>query len=320
MHKETFLLDRFSFRFLFLILLLFSYKINNSHNQPYFDRLSHQKSNVENIINKYTHRNHLKILTWNIYMLPFIGVMNNNSSRAESIGETLLYKDYDIIVFEEAFYSNSRKLIKKELGNIYPYMYGPTNPEKNYFETSSGVWVLSKLPLKLIKSIIYNKSKSFDAIANKGAVMLEGNFNDKLFQLVATHLQADEYNIIREQQMEQLSKELINPFKIKEIPQIICGDFNVNAKDTTEYKIMVNKLNVNNDWHFSVTNISFDEINNKLAATDKPAPKTLDYVFIGNDFIKIKINRALKKFMGNDSDGKKIDLSDHYALEADIVF
>ena len=48
--------------------------------------------------------------------------MNNNSTRAESIGETLLHLNYDIIVFEEAFYSNSRKLIKKELGNIYPYI------------------------------------------------------------------------------------------------------------------------------------------------------------------------------------------------------
>jgi len=320
MHKETFLLDTFSFRFIFLILLLFSYKINNSHNLPYFDRLTQQKNNVEKIIKKCKQRDHLKILTWNIYMLPYIGVMNNNSTRAESIGETLFHLDYDIIVFEEAFYSNSRKLIKKELGNIYPYIYGPTNPEKNYFETSSGVWVLSKLPLKFIKSIIYNKSKSYDAIANKGAVMLEGNFNGKLFQLFATHLQADEYSIIREQQMDQLKKELINPFKVKEVPQIICGDFNVNAQDTSEYNNMVSKLNVSNDWHFSMNNISFDEINNKLAATDKPSPKTLDYVFIGNDFLRIKINRALKKFMGIDSDGKQIDLSDHYALEADIVF
>ena len=129
--------------------------------------------------------------------------------------------------------------------------------------------------------------------------MLECNFNGKLFQLVATHLQADEYSAIRVQQMDQLAKEPIT-FKVKEVPQIICGDFNVNAKDTNECKSMVNKLNVSNNWRFSMNNISFDKKNNKLAATDKPIPKTLDYVFIGIDFIKIKFNRALKKFMGSD--------------------
>ena len=172
MNKNIFVTSKFGFKIIFLILFLFSYKVNNSLNKPYFDYKLRTIIIANFSLHKYKRKDNLKILNWNIYMLPYIGALNNNSERAEDIGNLLAKTDYDIIVFEEAFYSNARKLITKELGLEYPYKYGPTNPENNYFETNSGVWILSKLPLKLIKSIVFNNSKGFDAIAKKGAVIL----------------------------------------------------------------------------------------------------------------------------------------------------
>ncbi len=50
----------------------------------------------------------LKLLSWNIYMLP--GVISNlNGRRAEAIGKWLAASDYDIVVFQEAFCPDSWK-------------------------------------------------------------------------------------------------------------------------------------------------------------------------------------------------------------------
>jgi len=319
MCKSTLLLNKFVFRFIFIILFFFSYQIKNSHTQPYIDSSSSVKLSIDSR-NSLSQKENLKILSWNIYMLPYIGSINSNSSRAESIGEMLSYMDYDIIVFEEAFHSYSRKIILKELGKMYPFAYGPVNLESNYLETNSGIWILSKLPLKLIKSIEYIDSKGFDAIAKKGAVLLEGIWNKKLFQLIGTHLQADEYSNIRKKQINQLYNELVLPYKNDSIPQIICGDFNINAEDSFEYFYMIKRLNANNNRSFSLNNISYDEINNKIAIKDKPIPKTLDYILISNETLNVEIERNIIKLQGYNSDGFREDLSDHYALEANIKF
>lgn len=319
MNKEFFIIHRLSLRLIFIILFFFSFKIKDSQTQTYINSIQPYTIGF-NDSKPNTHlKRSLKILSWNIYMLPYIGSLKNNSTRAENIGEILSYLDYDIIVFEEAFYSKSRKLIINELAVLYPFMYGPVNPEKEFLETNSGIWILSKVSLKIIKSIRFKESKGFDAIAKKGAILLEGILGGISFQLIGTHLQANEYNNIRKKQMDQILKELINPYKEKDTPQIICGDFNVNAADSNEYLYMINHLNVKNDRLFSLNNVSFDELNNQLAITNKPIPKTLDYIFVGNNNKNVYIERCIKKFKGYNSEGKQIDLSDHYAIEANIT-
>jgi sphingomyelin phosphodiesterase len=253
-------------------------------------------------------------------MLPYIGAINNNSERAEAIGEVIFNMDYDIIVFQEAFSNNSRELILKELDSKYQYVYGPVNEEKKYWVTNSGIWVLSKIPLQFIKSIEFNDSKGFDAVANKGAVVYEGNWNGKIFQLVGTHLQANEYSYIRKRQINQLNNEILLPHKKDSVPQLICGDFNINTEDFFDYFYLINCLKVKNERYFSLENISYDEINNKLAEKDKPVPKTLDYILIGNETINFAIEKNIKRLYGFSSDGLKVDLSDHYAIEGVVSF
>ena len=76
---------------------------------------------------------------------------------------------------------------------------------------------------------------------------------------------------------------------------------------------------IKNDRLFSLNNVSFDELNNQLAITNKPISKTLDYIFVGNNNKNVYIERCIKKFKGYNSEGKQIDLSDHYAIEANIT-
>ena len=59
----------------------------------------------------------LSILSWNIKMLPGIYYDKHNkqkiAKRSKKITKEIIKKNYDIIIFQEAFNFNSRRIIKK---------------------------------------------------------------------------------------------------------------------------------------------------------------------------------------------------------------
>ena len=57
----------------------------------------------------------LKILSWNIQMLPRGVKGNNKAKRARIIAEELKQRHYDVIVFQELFYQRSRAILLKQL-------------------------------------------------------------------------------------------------------------------------------------------------------------------------------------------------------------
>ena len=104
-------------------------------------------------------------------MLPHIAMHTGQVERAKEIVETLKNENVDVIVFEEAFDRNARKIIREGLKNYFPYESG--NPAKNiFYKTNSGVWVLSKVPITIIKQIHFSNSKGCDKMACKGALLL----------------------------------------------------------------------------------------------------------------------------------------------------
>ena len=99
----------------------------------------------------------LRVLSWNIKMLPGIYLNKHNKQkiarRSKAISKEILKKKYDIIVFQEAFNFNSRRIIKKNLADKYPYIYKPLNYKLFSLKGNGGVWVLSKIPLKNTKEV-----------------------------------------------------------------------------------------------------------------------------------------------------------------------
>ena len=168
----------------------------------------------------------LRILSWNIFMLPYLSLFNNNASRAHEITEQLAKSDYQIVVFQEAFSLKIRQILKKKLIEKYPFQYGPVNKNHTPFRTNSGLMIMSKIPLRVIDQIQFANPKGFDAVAKKGAVLLEGEYNGSKFQLVTTHLQADNDNNIRVSQCLDIKNKLLNPYFSSDKTQLICGDFN----------------------------------------------------------------------------------------------
>jgi len=261
----------------------------------------------------------LKILSWNIYMLPLFNLLHGNCSRASIIAEKLYGSDYNIIVFEEAFDYRARRILKEKLQSKYPYIYGPANDSSFSFKISSGVWILSKIPLQKIKEIEYRKCFGFDAYARKGAVMFEGNWNGNDFQLVGTHLQADGYDEIRREQCREIAVSLLHKYAKPNVMQIVCGDFNIDKNDTANYHYMLKVLGVENGKLEGDLNTSYDEINNALAKRENGKKHLIDYVLIHNSHLIEYIQRKIsifRQYVGN----KCTELSDHYAIEATVRF
>ena len=69
----------------------------------------------------------LRILTWNIQMLPRWVIKKGQNTRAAWIIDTLLQQDVDIIVFEEVFDIGIRGRLRLALLPKYPFQVGVQN-------------------------------------------------------------------------------------------------------------------------------------------------------------------------------------------------
>ncbi|MGB1248294.1 MAG: endonuclease/exonuclease/phosphatase family protein [Chitinophagales bacterium] len=192
---------------------------------------------------------HLRILSWNIYMLPGIANLskqiekNQKRQRAVEIGEMISASDYDIVVFQESFFAPARRKLKKALKKAYPYMYGPINRGGFGLKTSSGIFIVSKIPLTELGTTQYRSCNGADCFAKKGAGLFEGEWNGKTFQILGTHLNAGGPQWIREEQYKQIADELLFPHQKMGVPQIICGDMNTHREDSDgKYETMLSAL------------------------------------------------------------------------------
>jgi endonuclease/exonuclease/phosphatase family metal-dependent hydrolase len=263
---------------------------------------------------------HLQILTWNIGILPSLSLFKERDDRAQAIANALRCTDYDIIVFQEAFTIYARNVIGQSLHDQYPYAYGPVNKSMLSLKVNSGIWILSKIPLKIRKEIEFTGSAGMDGFARKGAVLLDGLFYGAPFQLIATHLQDDAYpQVIREQQLTEIHEKLIKPYSQVDTPQIICGDFNTDEKMVENYKGMLSILDAEDGSIDGTIKITFDDISNDEFKSLHPDPRRIDYVLTRNSqlisWIKEKV-AVLKSRWGEN----KEYLSDHHGLEAVIEF
>ncbi len=259
----------------------------------------------------------LRVLSWNIKMLPGIYLNKHNKQkiarRSKAISKEILKKKYDIIVFQEAFNFNSRRIIKKNLADKYPYIYKPLNYKLFSLKGNGGVWVLSKIPLKNTKEVKYKKCSSTDCLARKGAILMEGVNKNINFQIIGTHLQSGSNWQVRQKQYHQLA-EILEKNKRNNILQIICGDMNCAMQDKNEYQNMINILqakNTNKNQGLKYSNYNKNKIIDYILTRDNNSNLLVKskIILIGEDWDVKKHNFP-----------KKMGLSDHLSLESIIIF
>lgn len=256
----------------------------------------------------------LRIFSWNIYMLPKFAKITGKRQRAHLIAASMQQRGDDILVFQEAFLGDARRIIGKELQAAYPHQYGPAN-RKFSIKTNSGVWILSKVPLKVLEEIDYVECEGFDdCFARKGALLLAGEFNGQAFQILGTHLQAGGPQAIRKSQLEEM-RSLLDRHKQPNVPQIIAGDMNTGHSDTAHYQEMVKIL----DAEDGPLEVQLPTVEggypNDLHNHGVRSFRVIDFIFYrGNGVPATTIERNMPSLTTRWS-RKHQDLSDHFPVE-----
>lgn len=255
----------------------------------------------------------LKILSWNIYLLPGIANISkqidksNKRGRAKEIAAFVSQSDYDVVVFQEAFFGPARRIISQQVEEAYPYQYGPINPSRMSLKTSSGIFVVSKTPLEIVETIQYETCNGADCFAKKGAALFEGKHNGKTFQILGTHINAGGPAWIKEEQFKMM-KTLLNDFQKLGVPQIICGDMNTSINDEINFKFMLETL--------GVEDIATNSEQKATTATDGAI---IDFIFLRAN--KSSLHPVNKEILWIKGEMQLIpllngNLSDHLAVSA----
>lgn len=262
----------------------------------------------------------LVILTWNIYMLPWL-IRNNQEKRAKAIGEVLKNEDIDVIVFQEAFHGHAYRIIKEEIKNKFPYQYGPG--KGGLFKFNSGIWIVSKHPILRSDSKKYKQKAHADRLAKKSAVFVEIEKNKQRFQVIGTHLQAQNYLLkfrkIRERQFDVI-KELCDKYLVKGIPQIIAGDMNTNKKEEHSYCKMIERLDADDgELCGEIKHTANDSENDIYTEPPTGTAELLDYILYRPNHTDSKvIKREAIRYRKPWFEWRE-DLSDHYAVKGFIL-
>lgn len=260
----------------------------------------------------------IKILSWNIYMLPaFLGC--GKTPRAEAIGQLLAESNYDVIVFQEAFHGKSRKIISRLLQPAFSFQAGPANHKLFSFRANSGIWIVSRHPIRYADEIIFSTRKGVDGFSRKGALLVELLIEGRRVQVIGTHLQNAGDDWLRHSQCVELSSRLLRPHEEIDVPQVVCGDFNIDRhRNTRSYEYMLQLLDVADGMPSGARRYTYDRVDNDLRTEPGQERDLIDYVLVrqapGTGFVERRI-RVFRHPWRRHS----VDLSDHFALEADIV-
>jgi len=262
----------------------------------------------------------LKILSWNIYMLPGIVKVKGRVARAAAIGRLLSQSDYDVIVFQEAFHQQARHQIHKYLDTVYRHQAGPANRKIFSCRTNSGLWIFSKYPIGASHAMIFKNRSGIDAFSRKGGLLAEIMVDHHPIQIVATHLQSSGRDWIRHSQCVEFYHKLLKAYGRPNVPQIICGDFNINKKNEDGYGQMLQILKAS-DGELSGPNFySFDPMENDLKKNETGSPHLIDYILLRNNdqntvtFLRREIKTLRRPWCKHHA-----DLSDHFAMEAELL-
>lgn len=259
----------------------------------------------------------IKVLSWNIYMLPgFLGV--GKTERSDAIGTVLRSGEYDVIVFQEAFFTGARNKIRELLKPVYPFEAGPANARPFSLRTNSGLWIWSKFPIVAQHEIVFRTRYGIDAMSRKGGLLVELDVSGSRIQILATHLQNSGEADLKQLQCVELFTRLLQREQREGVPQLICGDFNVDRYDAPDaYRSMLSRLDAC-DAELAPGSFTYDRQTNDLGVEPGAKRELIDFIFVRENESSIKrLHYAVKIFKGQ-WHARHQDLSDHYAIETEV--
>lgn len=260
----------------------------------------------------------IKIASWNIQMIPKIYAPFTNLARKKQkvrtpkIIQYLNSTNFDVVVLQEVFDKPISNKFKDDLKINYPFCLTPQKEGFN-LKLSSGVMILSRHPLELVKHVIFDVSKKIDKGAQKGCSLVKININGRDIFLAGTHLDSKSHNS-RSLQYQITNEEILTPFLNDSIPLLFAGDFNTDFK-SSQYDSMMSSFKLKNFELNDDRPYTFDEFN---SWNNKGYKSWIDFIlFQENKNIKVinqYILRPVMKFKN-----AKMDLADHYQIVIEAV-
>ncbi|QUM89086.1 sphingomyelin phosphodiesterase [Moritella sp. 36] len=238
-----------------------------------------------------------KIMSYNVYMLSSTLFHTSQTKRAELLTQSNIFDITDIVSFNEAFDNESSQIISDGLKERFPYytpvlgrqINGWDNTDGNWSPSTpedGGVFMMSRYPIIYKAQHIFSNACGADGLSQKGFVYIKIKKDNKLFHIIATHVQADDPGCsnpasIRAQQFEEITQYIAQQNIPNNEMVIIAGDLNV-VKNSTEFNSMLLALNSSEPDSFAGADYSWDPTVNALAYDSYPNLKgqLLDYILV----------------------------------------
>ncbi len=259
----------------------------------------------------------LKILSWNLYLVPWPIHRTLQDERTEAIASQLLISNYDVIFFQELFLEKHKDILWEKLKSKFPNESARFKGRGLHF-VGSGLWAISKYPMKVIDHTYFSDCSGSDCLASKAAVMMEIQLPNRIIQVINTHLQAwsgEENNKVRRSQLSQI-KKMMEKNKVEHSIQIAVGDFNIRHNDLPHYKDLIQTLGLQNAPPIGPLKYSIGGDNSWRSdgREDEKLDKILDYI-LTQESPKMSVERSMVRRTSR-LDNKLVDLSDHFGIEA----
>lgn len=173
----------------------------------------------------------LRIMSWNVFMLPKPIKESLQSTRKKLIPQELKKSQHDIFFLQEAFMGSFRSEAARVLKKTHPYQIH-LNKWRGFPFFSSGLQVISRYPIKSVDWTYYRSCADADCFSTKGIILIEVSLpSGKKVHVANTHLQASrKHGEIRRQQMDDV-RRLMDRYDDPKIPQLLVGDFNISDTD-----------------------------------------------------------------------------------------
>jgi endonuclease/exonuclease/phosphatase family metal-dependent hydrolase len=158
-------------------------------------------------------------------------------------------------------------------------------------------------------------------MSRKGAVMIDVRIKDTPVQIIATHLQNSGSEWLRQSQCVELYHRLIKKHERPGVPQLICGDLNINRHSPGEqYRLMLQTLDAQDEVVSDEKSYSYDRAGNDLHVETGTQRDLIDYVLVRPNHAPIlATERKILKLQWR-WHAQHIDLSDHYSIETELYF
>lgn len=263
----------------------------------------------------------VKLLTWNIFMLPKPIKFSHQKERTDLIIREILASSYDVIILQEAFAGDFQEKVKKITSKKYPHQFYLKRKPGSLTVYGSGVYYLSRLPMKQLDFVYFDQCAKADCFASKGSALMEFTLpNGKKFQAASTHLQAghnEDSAKIRFSQLRQIQQMML-PKLTFGVPQFLIGDLNIDALHGNDYAKALTMLNMKSgplEGEPKYTN------GYPIECYEKPGDdqlEWLDHIFVFPNAVPVQISGKKVRTFNGMINHKECPLSDHWGVEATI--